>query len=77
MAWPCVAIAELPPTPARVIRMRDVEGYRSEEVCAALDVSKPTSASSSTARARACATRSRGTWMADATADQLQEVVES
>jgi RNA polymerase sigma-70 factor, ECF subfamily len=34
------AIAELPLTQQTVIRMRDVEGYRSEEVCAVLDVSE-------------------------------------
>jgi RNA polymerase sigma-70 factor, ECF subfamily len=34
------AIAELPLTQQTVIRMRDVEGYSSEEVCAALDVSE-------------------------------------
>jgi RNA polymerase sigma-70 factor, ECF subfamily len=33
------AIAELPPAQQAVIRMRDVQGYSSEEVCAALDVS--------------------------------------
>jgi RNA polymerase sigma-70 factor (ECF subfamily) len=34
------AIAELPLAQRTVIRMRDVEGYSSEEVCAALDVSE-------------------------------------
>jgi RNA polymerase sigma-70 factor (ECF subfamily) len=34
------AIAALPPVQQTVIRMRDVEGYSSEEVCAALDVSE-------------------------------------
>jgi RNA polymerase sigma-70 factor, ECF subfamily len=34
------AIAALPPTQQTVIRMRDVEGYSSEEVCAALEVSE-------------------------------------
>jgi RNA polymerase sigma-70 factor, ECF subfamily len=34
------AIADLPPAQQTVIRMRDVEGYSSEEVCAALDVSE-------------------------------------
>jgi RNA polymerase sigma-70 factor (ECF subfamily) len=34
------AIADLPLTQQTVIRMRDVEGYSSEEVCAALDVSE-------------------------------------
>ncbi len=34
------AIAELPPAQQTVIRMRDVEGYSSEEVCSALDVSE-------------------------------------
>jgi RNA polymerase sigma-70 factor (ECF subfamily) len=34
------AIAALPPVQHTVIRMRDVEGYSSEEVCAALDVSE-------------------------------------
>ena len=34
------AIAELPLAQQTVIRMRDVEGYSSEEVCAALDVSE-------------------------------------
>jgi RNA polymerase sigma-70 factor (ECF subfamily) len=34
------AIAELPLPQQTVIRMRDVEGYSSEEVCAALDVSE-------------------------------------
>jgi len=34
------AIAELPPAQQTVIRMRDVEGYSSEEVRAALDVSE-------------------------------------
>jgi len=34
------AIAELPATQQTVIRMRDVEGYSSEEVCATLDVSE-------------------------------------
>jgi RNA polymerase sigma-70 factor, ECF subfamily len=34
------AIAELPLTQQTVIRMRDVEGYSSEEVCATLDVSE-------------------------------------
>jgi len=34
------AIAELPSAQSTVIRMRDVEGYSSEEVCAALDVSE-------------------------------------
>jgi len=33
------AIAALPPTQQTVIRMRDVEGYSSDEVCAALEVS--------------------------------------
>jgi RNA polymerase sigma-70 factor, ECF subfamily len=33
------AIAELPLTQQTVIRMRDVEGYSSDEVCATLDVS--------------------------------------
>ena len=34
------AIAALPLAQQTVIRMRDVEGYSSEEVCAALDVSE-------------------------------------
>ena len=34
------AIAALPATQQTVIRMRDVEGYSSEEVCAALEVSE-------------------------------------
>ena len=34
------AIAALPPAQQTVIRMRDVEGYSSEEVCAALEVSE-------------------------------------
>jgi RNA polymerase sigma-70 factor, ECF subfamily len=34
------AIAELPAAQQTVIRMRDVEGYSSEEVCTALDVSE-------------------------------------
>jgi len=34
------AIAELPPAQHTVIRMRDVEGFSSEEVCAVLDVSE-------------------------------------
>jgi RNA polymerase sigma-70 factor, ECF subfamily len=34
------AIAKLPLTQQSVIRMRDVEGYSSEEVCATLDVSE-------------------------------------
>ena len=34
------AIAELPAAQQSVIRMRDVEGYSSEEVCTALDVSE-------------------------------------
>jgi RNA polymerase sigma-70 factor (ECF subfamily) len=34
------AIAELPPAQRTVIRMRDVEGYSSEEVCSALEVSE-------------------------------------
>jgi RNA polymerase sigma-70 factor, ECF subfamily len=34
------AIAELPSAQSTVIRMRDVEGYSPEEVCAALDVSE-------------------------------------
>ena len=34
------AIAELPPAQQTVIRMRDVEGYSSEEVCSALEVSE-------------------------------------
>jgi RNA polymerase sigma-70 factor, ECF subfamily len=34
------AIADLPRAQHTVIRMRDVEGYSSEEVCAALDVSE-------------------------------------
>jgi|SRR5215208_4784168 len=34
------AIAALPPAQQTVIRMRDVEGYSPEEVCAALDVSE-------------------------------------
>ncbi len=34
------AIAALPPAQRTVIRMRDVEGYAPEEVCAALDVSE-------------------------------------
>jgi RNA polymerase sigma-70 factor, ECF subfamily len=34
------AIAELPLTQQTVIRMRDVEGYSAEEVCAVLDVSE-------------------------------------
>ena len=34
------AIAELPSAQQSVIRMRDVEGYSSEEVCSALDVSE-------------------------------------
>jgi RNA polymerase sigma-70 factor, ECF subfamily len=34
------AIAELPLAQQTVIRMRDVEGYSSDEVCAALDVSE-------------------------------------
>jgi RNA polymerase sigma-70 factor, ECF subfamily len=34
------AIADLPLTQQTVIRMRDVEGYSSEEVCAVLDVSE-------------------------------------
>ena len=34
------AIAELPPAQATVITMRDVEGFSSEEVCNALDVSE-------------------------------------
>ena len=34
------AIAALPPAQQTVIRMRDVEGYSSEEVCDALDVSE-------------------------------------
>ena len=34
------AIAALPAAQQSVIRMRDVEGYSSDEVCAALDVSE-------------------------------------
>jgi RNA polymerase sigma-70 factor, ECF subfamily len=34
------AIAALPPAQQTVIRMRDVEGYGSDEVCAALEVSQ-------------------------------------
>src|SRR5262249_61649682 len=34
------AIAELPAAQQTVIRMRDVEGYSSEEVCTALEVSE-------------------------------------
>jgi RNA polymerase sigma-70 factor (ECF subfamily) len=34
------AIADLPPAQQTVIRMRDVEGFSSEEVCSALDVSE-------------------------------------
>jgi RNA polymerase sigma-70 factor (ECF subfamily) len=34
------AIADLPPTQRTVIRMRDVEGYASEEVCALLEISE-------------------------------------
>jgi RNA polymerase sigma-70 factor, ECF subfamily len=34
------AIAELPPAQRTVIRMRDIEGYASDEVCAALEVSE-------------------------------------
>jgi RNA polymerase sigma-70 factor (ECF subfamily) len=34
------AIADLPAAQQTVIRMRDVEGYSAEEVCAALDVSE-------------------------------------
>ena len=34
------AIADLPLTQQTVIRMRDVEGYSAEEVCATLDVSE-------------------------------------
>ena len=34
------AIAELPPAQQSVIRMRDLEGYSSAEVCAALEVSE-------------------------------------
>jgi RNA polymerase sigma-70 factor (ECF subfamily) len=34
------AIAELPLAQQSVIRMRDVEGYSSQEVCATLDVSE-------------------------------------
>jgi RNA polymerase sigma-70 factor, ECF subfamily len=34
------AIAALPPAQQTVIRMRDVEGYSPEEVCAALDLSE-------------------------------------
>jgi RNA polymerase sigma-70 factor, ECF subfamily len=34
------AIAELPPAQQTVIRMRDVEGYSSEEVCSTLDLSE-------------------------------------
>ena len=34
------AIAELPPAQQTVIRMRDVEGYSSAEVCSALEVSE-------------------------------------
>jgi RNA polymerase sigma-70 factor (ECF subfamily) len=34
------AIADLPPGQQTVIRMRDVEGYSPEEVCAALDLSE-------------------------------------
>jgi RNA polymerase sigma-70 factor (ECF subfamily) len=34
------AIAVLPAAQQTVIRMRDVEGYSSEEVCTALDVSE-------------------------------------
>jgi RNA polymerase sigma-70 factor (ECF subfamily) len=33
------ALAELPPAQATVIRMRDVEGWTADEVCAALDIS--------------------------------------
>lgn len=33
------AIAELPPAQRTVIRMRDIEGYSSDDVCDALDVS--------------------------------------
>jgi RNA polymerase sigma-70 factor (ECF subfamily) len=33
------AIAELPPAQQTVIRMRDVEGYSSDEVCSALEIS--------------------------------------
>jgi RNA polymerase sigma-70 factor (ECF subfamily) len=33
------AIAALPPAQQTVIRMRDVEGYSSDEVCEALEVS--------------------------------------
>ena len=34
------AIADLPPAQQTVIRMRDVEGYSAEEVCATLEVSE-------------------------------------
>jgi len=34
------AIAQLPATQRSVIRMRDVEGYSSEEVCALLELSE-------------------------------------
>jgi RNA polymerase sigma-70 factor (ECF subfamily) len=34
------AIADLPPAQQTVIRMRDVEGYSSDEVCATLEVSE-------------------------------------
>ena len=34
------AIADLPLTQQTVIRMRDVEGYSAEEVCATLDISE-------------------------------------
>jgi RNA polymerase sigma-70 factor (ECF subfamily) len=34
------AIAELPAAQQSVIRMRDIEGYSSEEACTALDVSE-------------------------------------
>ena len=33
------AIAKLPPVQQTVIRMRDVEGYSSDEVCTALELS--------------------------------------
>ena len=61
------AIAELPLTQQTVIRMRDVEGYTSEEVCAALDVSEANQrVLLHRARSRV-RPRSRGTSMADGT----------
>jgi hypothetical protein len=55
-------IEPLPPMQAHVIALRDVEGWKAEEVCALLDVSAAVNESCSIVRDRRCARLSSSIW---------------